>query len=392
VSAETTTGKPASELPAGAATATLVTAPARGGIAVIILAGPQAQAILARVFRPRGQAPAPGRLSLGRIVRGEEVLDEAVVALLGDGQATEINIHAGPHVARKVLTLLRECGARIVPAAGQDPTFAVPSRRWENPAVAREMLSALRSAATPLAAAAVTAQWSAGLSQLASSPRPGAKALRAAAGALPLMRRLLTPAEVVITGPPNVGKSALANALVGRNVSIVSDTPGTTRDWVRCLADAEGVGIWLTDTAGLWAAADGIDAEAVRRAWARVESADLVVCLSVGEAPEHAELLRRIRRAANVLNVAGKCDLVEPAGGCDLAVSGRTLAGLDALRRAIRHRLGFADFDPSAAMAFTDRQGRLLSLAAEALDAGHRDVARARLSELLEGPAAASKR
>ena len=47
------------------------------------------------------------------------------------------------------------------------------------------------------------------------------------------MRRLADPREVVLAGPPNAGKSTLANALIGRPVSIVHDTAGTTRDWVR---------------------------------------------------------------------------------------------------------------------------------------------------------------
>jgi tRNA modification GTPase len=174
-------------------------------------------------------------------------------------------------------------------------------------------------------------------------------------------------------------------------VSIVSDTPGTTRDWVRCLTDAGGVGIWLTDTAGLWPDADGVDAEAVRRAWGRVESADLILCLSVGAPVEHAELLRRLRAGPNALNVAGKCDAVAAAPGCDVAVSARTMAGLDALRRAVRDRLGFAGFDPAAAMAFTGRQRRLLHLAAAAIESGDEPAARARLKELLTGDAPGGK-
>lgn len=367
-------------------TAALLTAPARGGIAVIVLDGPRTPEILAEVFRPRSAAPTAGRLALGRIVRGREVLDEAIVALAPAGRTAEINVHAGPHVARKVLALLRERGAEVVPAPAADPTLSAPHRRWRNGAVAAEMLAALRSAATPLAAAAVTAQWAGGLSELAAGGSPDPASLRAAADALPLMRRLLAPAEVVIAGPPNVGKSALANALVGRSVSIVSDSPGTTRDWVRCLADADGVGVWLTDTAGLWAAADGVDAEAVRRAWQRVQAADLVVCLTAGDPGRGGELIGRIRRAGNVLNVAGKCDTVAPGPGSDLAVSGRTLAGVDALRRAIRDRLGFADFNPAAAMAFTERQARLLGEAADALDAAGPAAGRSPLRELLEGP------
>lgn len=388
-------------------TARLLTAPARGGIAVIALAGPGAREILREVFRPRGSGPGGDVLSLGWIVDGDERLDEAIVALGPAGvDWAEINIHGGPHVARKVLTLLAERGAEIIADDAADPALAAPRARLSNPAVAGEMLSALRSARTPLAAAAVTAQWSGGLSSLAASENPDPAGLRAAADALPLMKRLLSPAEVVIAGPPNVGKSALANALLGRNVSIVSDTPGTTRDWVRTLADADGVPIWLTDTAGLSVDADPTDqarkpqrddstdlavhrdleAEAVRRAWGRIESADLIVCVTAGPTePRHRGLLDRLRDQRQVLNVTGKCDVLAPGGVTELAVSAKTLTGIDTLRRAIRERLGFGRFDAAAAMAFTDRQARLLNAAAGALDRGDADAARSAVRELLAG-------
>jgi len=368
---------------AGRAAAALLTSPARGGIAVIALGGPGAGEVLDRVFRPRGAAPAAGRLSLGWIVHDGQGVDEAIVAELDGGGGYEINIHGGPRAARAVLTALREMGAEVARPGRIDPALVKPHGRWENPAIAAEMLQAIRRAMTPLAASAVAAQWSGGISALAATA-PEAPALRQAARAAPLMRRLLDPAEVVIAGPPNAGKSALANALAGRRASIVSESPGTTRDWVRLPAEADGVPIWLTDTAGLWAPPGGVDAEAVRRAWGRIESADLVICLRDPTGPAD-ENLRRLKELTNVLVVGGKCDLAAPPPGCELGVSGLTMVGLTPLRRAIRGRLGFGRFDPLAAMAFTDRQERLLTAAADAVEARDGESARAALHELLAG-------
>lgn len=378
---------------APATTASLLTAPARGGIAVIVLKGPGTRRIVREIFRPRRAGPDAGTLSLGWIVAGEDVLDEAIVTLSRHRtDLAEINIHGGPHVARKVLTLLARHGAEVASDEPADAALAGPHPDLNNPAVACEMLSALRHASTPLAAAAVTAQWSGGLSALAASRRIDPRGLRLAAGALGLMKRLLFPAEVVVAGPPNVGKSALANGLLGRNVSIVSDTPGTTRDWVRTLTEAGGVPIWLTDTAGLWEAEDGIGGEAVRRAWGRIESADLVVCVIAGPAdPRHGELLARLRGQKEVLNVSGKCDATAPAGDADVAVSAQTSVGIEELRRAIRERLGFDRFDPTAPMAFADRQARLLTSAADAAEAGDEPRARLILRELLGNPQRSGK-
>lgn len=369
-----------------ATTARLVTSPARGGIAVIVLTGPGAGQVLRQIFRPRRAWPGSGQLALGWIVAGRERLDEAVVSL--QPGSTEINIHGGPHVGRKVLALLGECGVKIVADDLVDPVLAAGKGPFDNPAVAREVLAALRSATTALAASALTAQWSGGISALACSSRPDADELRRAAAALGLMKWLLEPAEVVIAGPPNAGKSALANALVGRRVSVVSDTPGTTRDWVRSLTELSGVPVWLTDTAGLWQRPRGVEAEAVRRAWQRIESAQVVICLvPPGEAieAEHGPMLSRLRGLGAVLEVAGKSDLGRPAGGAGLAVSARNLAGLDALREAIRRRLGFERFDPASAMAFTHRQAELLAAAAEAMDRGGTRAARSALAKLLAG-------
>jgi tRNA modification GTPase len=399
-----------------ATTATLVTAPARGGIAVIVLAGPRTREIIGAVFRPRpssatvGAGAEAGRLALGEIVRGAEVLDEAVVTLVESDPArslAEINIHGGPHVARRVLALLAEHGATVA-AAPIDETF-LAAEADDNPAIAREMLAALPLCTTALAASAITAQWSGGLSALARaamtclpSGNAGAKDMagesrsrsyarhsrdfRQAAAALPRMRRLLQPAEVVVAGPPNVGKSSLVNALIGRPVSIVSPTPGTTRDWVRELAQADGVPIFLTDTAGVWEdSVTDIDAQAVARAWQRVASADVVLCVTAGDVAGHDDLVGRIRRQANVLNVANKCDLAEPRGPADVRLSAHTLAGIAELRQAIADRLGFANFDPQAPMAFTGRQGNLLLSAADAIDQADPAAARQALSELLSG-------
>jgi tRNA modification GTPase len=80
-----------------------------------------------------------------------------------------------------------------------------------------------------------------------------------------------------ITGPPNVGKSSLMNALAERDVAIVSAIPGTTRDVLETRVVLGGVPVTLVDTAGLREATDEIEAEGVRRARAHAAAADLVM-------------------------------------------------------------------------------------------------------------------
>ena len=82
---------------------------------------------------------------------------------------------------------------------------------------------------------------------------------------------------MVIAGKPNAGKSSLLNALVGEEVAIVTDAPGTTRDLLRQHLQLDGLPLNLTDTAGLRAANDAAEAEGIRRARGAMARADHIL-------------------------------------------------------------------------------------------------------------------
>jgi tRNA modification GTPase len=126
-----------------------------------------------------------------------------------------------------------------------------------------------------------------------------------------------------ITGPPNVGKSSLMNALAERAVAIVSSVPGTTRDALEARVVFGGVPVTLVDTAGLREAADEIEAEGVRRARAHAADADLVITV--------ADQTVAVPRTERLL-VANKVDLGGPIPDGAVAVSALTGEGLDVLR------------------------------------------------------------
>ena len=368
--------------------ATIQTPPGRGGIAVIVLSGAQAQTILDEVFSPLGhrEHPCPiGRMQLGTIARGGRVIDQALVCRRTD--AVEINIHGGPAVARAVMELLADRGATIETPDHAPPALPTAHPEWDNPAVGEEMLRVLPGAASHRVLAAVANQWSAGLSRLArqalrNDADPLPQRLRRAAAALDITRKLLSPPSVVLVGPPNAGKSTLTNALVARPVSIVHPHPGTTRDWVRELALLEDLPVSLTDTAGLWEAPQSdIDAEAMTRARQCAHRADLVLLVGDGAPPPLPPWLAD----TPTLRIANKTDLHGPAVDADVNVSAVTGEGLDDLGGKILAALADADLDVDAPMAFTQRQANCLNKAAAALDAQNRDTARATLVELLEG-------
>lgn len=129
---------------------------------------------------------------------------------------------------------------------------------------------------------------------------------------------------LTVIGPPNAGKSSLINALAKRDVAIVAETAGTTRDIIEVRLDIGGYAVIVADTAGLRETADAVESEGVRRAFARAEKSDLVLLLLDGTSdappPRDAELV-----------VWNKADLPGFRAGEGLALSLKSGVGLDKL-------------------------------------------------------------
>jgi len=85
--------------------------------------------------------------------------------------------------------------------------------------------------------------------------------------------------QIVLLGKPNAGKSSLINYLSRREVAIVTNEPGTTRDTISVDLDFDGYAVRITDTAGLREADNQIEREGIRRAREASKAADLVLWL-----------------------------------------------------------------------------------------------------------------
>ena len=85
--------------------------------------------------------------------------------------------------------------------------------------------------------------------------------------------------RIAIIGPPNVGKSSLLNYLSKREVAIVSEKAGTTRDVIETHLDLDGAPVIISDTAGIRDSCDEIEAKGVKLAINRAEDADLNIIL-----------------------------------------------------------------------------------------------------------------
>lgn len=135
--------------------------------------------------------------------------------------------------------------------------------------------------------------------------------------------------RVVIAGAPNSGKSTLLNTLAKRDVAIVTDIAGTTRDVLEIALDIGGLKVIFADTAGLRETDDVVEKIGIGRARSAMEQADLVLMLSEDKPGINGTFVWQIRT---------KCDLgvIEPAV-FDHLISCKTGHGIDDLVAGIGH-------------------------------------------------------
>jgi tRNA modification GTPase len=166
------------------------------------------------------------------------------------------------------------------------------------------------------------------------------KSLRALLSTAPAGEVIRDGAIVVIAGPPNVGKSSLFNALLGRSRAIVTEIPGTTRDALEAVIDSGKWPLRLVDTAGLRETKDRIELLGIEVSERYLASADVVLACAE-DSRSLAETTTIVGRSstAPILSVRTKSDLVSPRDENGLPsvvrVSAETGAGLQELLRAI---------------------------------------------------------
>jgi tRNA modification GTPase len=265
-----------------------------GAIAVILLAGRDIPTVLGRVTAK--SLPPPGvaaRMELHAPGQPAEVLDDALLVHTGPNRC-ELHLHGGAGVTAAALDALAQAGAATLPLE------EAAARGLFGDALDADIQLALPLARTPSALRVIQAQreqllrwrrrWNTFL-----ETHPEADLWRFHAACQELLARstvllqLLAPPRIAIVGPPNAGKSTLANALLGRPVSITSDIPGTTRDWVDAhalfAADSPAfpepfqVEVVLVDTAGIRVTDDPLEVESIARSHHQAAAADLVIIL-----------------------------------------------------------------------------------------------------------------
>jgi small GTP-binding protein len=378
----------------------VLTARGMAAIASVALAGEGAQAILETIFRtgqpearsgsagmgdpvadaaygvPHRVASAPrfclGAVYHGCIVDGDRVIDEVVVGCEQDDWFV-IHCHGNPLLVEQIVKLCQRCGAALV---GIEPFMAQRHQAHSVTAIEAEAKLALQTCATITGAKIIAAQLTDGLLPAAQGwleglderPLPQLWAechqvLRKTSRA----RFLLNRCRIVLVGPPNSGKSTLLNRLAGKDEVIVSDTAGTTRDWVKITCRIGPLLADIYDTAGLDAELmqQDVDITAQKLALDLVRSADMNIFVYDVTHEAQAQSLIFLLGGFKGVIVANKCDLLtgrqrDGIYSKYVRLSAATGDGLEALTDRLLAALKVADFNPRTPICFTDRQLHIL--------------------------------
>jgi len=116
--------------------------------------------------------------------------------------------------------------------------------------------------------------------------------------------------KIAILGPPNSGKSSLLNYLSKRDVAIVSEVAGTTRDVIETHLNLDGYPVIVSDTAGIRSSKNEIEKKGIKIALKRAEDADLKLVIVSAKNVDFTSVLKNLMKK-NAILVVNKSDLVK---------------------------------------------------------------------------------
>ncbi|SEP54944.1 tRNA modification GTPase [Lachnospiraceae bacterium NE2001] len=294
----------------------------RSAIGIIRVSGPEAIAIVDKVFVGKKHISEMKSFtaSYGRICDGDKVLDEAIVLVMKGPKTyttedtVEIDLHGGPFALRRVMELLIASGVRVAEPGeftkraflgGRiDMTEAEAVMDVINAETERSLSTSVNQLSGKLRDEVVSLrekilyhtafieaalddpenyvldqEYSETLEQETRALRDKIEKLLATSEEGRILREGIRTA---IVGRPNVGKSSMLNMLLGEERAIVTEIEGTTRDTLEEYVNIGGALLRLIDTAGIRETDDRVEKIGVDKARDAIESADLILMLLDG--------------------------------------------------------------------------------------------------------------
>jgi tRNA modification GTPase len=326
----------------------------RGGVAVIRISGEKTLAVLRRVFDKLPAKPIPRHAYHGFVSDGGKHIDEGLAVFFNAPHSytgedvAEISIHSNPFLVEEVLNLIFAVEPQCIRAALPGEFTFRAFKNGKMDLIQAEAVNELINANSRYYVHMKFGSLEGRLSKLMARLREDLIDLGVLietkiefeedqffdeihiAGRLdqPLKRldALLANARfndllnkginVAIVGKANVGKSSLFNALLMEERSIISPTPGTTRDFIREKIYIDGFPIQLTDVAGInRETSDDIEAQGMRRSLEILESCDAAIFVLDASRPlekTDRDIYDRVKNKKKLI-IANKRDIMAPA-------------------------------------------------------------------------------
>ena len=396
--------------------AAIATPTGRGGVGIVRISGPATARIAAGML---GNVPQPRYATFARFRREDGSAIDEGIALFFPSPASytgedvlELQGHGGVVVMDLLLERATQLGARLArPGEFTERAFLNDKLDLAQAEAVADLIDSASAAAARSAMASLDGEFSRqvdGLVEAVTLLRMYVEAaidfpeeevdfladdsvterLKAIQSQLQELARaagsgvlLAEGIEIALAGKPNAGKSSLMNRFSGRDTSIVTSVPGTTRDVVTESVNLRGVPVRFVDTAGLRDSDDLVEQEGVRRTVAAVARAHHTLIVidanATGSDPRRIEaelrgVLSQLDEGEGAANVVlNKVDLADVQSWPEtvaefdvVAVSAQTGAGFDALIERIAAAVGF----DAEAGTFTARRRHLTALT-EATDA-----------------------
>ena len=298
----------------------IATAPGMGALAVIRLSGKGSIELCERLFvSPSGKrlaAARPNTVHFGKIMEGEEMIDEVLVTVFraphsftGE-DSIEISCHGSVYIQQRLLQLLITSGARLAtPGEFTQRAFLNGKMDLSQAEAVADLIASSSSAAHKMALNQMRGGFSDELMKLRMellrvtslleleldfseedvefADRSELRSI--AVGIDTLISRLCDSFSlgnvlkngipVAIVGNTNVGKSTLLNALLREDRAIVSDIEGTTRDVIEDTINLQGITFRFIDTAGIRHTDDKVESMGIERTFSKIEQARVMLLL-----------------------------------------------------------------------------------------------------------------
>ena len=293
----------------------LATPPGQGAIAIVRMSGAEAINICNRVFPAKDLGKEPGHtIHFGSIRDGDQLVDEVLVSLFKAPKSytkenlVEISCHGSNYIVQQIIQVLLNNGARLaLPGEFTKRAFLNGQFDLAQAEAVADLIASDSQATHRTALNQMRGGFSREIRELRESLIHFAsmieleldfseedvefasreelqqlvqkiqKVIKPLIDSFQLGNAIKKGVPIVIAGKPNAGKSTLLNALLNEEKAIVSDIPGTTRDFIEDEITIEGIKFRFIDTAGLRDTEDTIEALGVERTKEQLRKAAVII-------------------------------------------------------------------------------------------------------------------